>query len=311
MKLPRVRAPFLAAGLSAVSAMRVYAACGGTTGRESGSPLISSVDAAISDSLDATVADGRDTLVMAIAQDAGILDPPSLDADEGLFDVIIPYADRALPDVQVPVDSGDAGGILWPNCPRDLGIDPNGKWTSDYNNSVAVVPAQFDQGGNAVAAPDGSACAVFPWLGRLDWTQCVRSNIASNDTSLPPCNALVDAGNALQGAGAGRPYFDLCKELADCIIRTSCGLTANVSPECLCGVGNASLACKRLNAPGPCRNEELAAMEINPNDPNAVDTAMANYFALADKQFAAAGPLNQLYALGASSNCFIAGDAAH
>jgi hypothetical protein len=267
------------------------------------------VDAASADPLDSSAADSRDATVMMVTLDAGVLDPPSPDGDEGLFDVIIPYADRVLPDVVVPVDSGEAGGIAWPNCPRDLGIDSNGHFTTDYSNAASIVPAQYDPAGNVVPAPDGSACATFPWLGRLDWTQCVRANIASNDQSLPPCNALVDAGNAVQGAGAGRPYYVLCKELADCIVRTACGLTANVSAACLCGQGNASLACKQLGAPGPCRDEELAAMEINPNDPSAVDTAMSNYFALFGLQFAAAGPLNQLYAFGASSNCFVIGDA--
>jgi hypothetical protein len=306
MKAPRLRAPALAAALSTAFGAWAWTGCGGTTGRDNGSPLTGTVSGGASDPPQEP-ADA--TLPRAIA-DAGVDSAVhDKDADEGLFDVIIPFADRALPDVHVPVDSGEAGGIPWPNCPRDLGIDSNGQPTSDYTVSALVVPAQYDKAGNAVPAPDGSVCATFPWLGHHDWTQCVRANIASNDTSLPPCNALVDAGNAKQGAGAGRPYYELCKELADCIVRTGCGLNANVSAVCLCGEGNASQACKRLNAPGPCRDQELAAMEINPNDPYAVDTAMANFFTLVGLQFAAAGPLNQLYALGGSTGCFAPGDA--
>lgn len=252
--------------------------CGGTTGHEG---LPSSQDSATN------------------AIDAGALIDATDGVDEGLFDVVVPYADRVLPDVQPPVESGP---IDWPICPQDLGIDADGGVT-DIEHGAYNVPAQYDDAGKAVPAPDGSVCASHVWLGRKDWDDCVRLNTTVSP-SLPPCNGVVDAGVARRGPKTGENLFDLCKELSACIVRTGCGLSD--VDECLCGAGNGSYPdCKAHGLIGPCAMEELAALQIDPADPSAIDTAINNYIDTNPSSlYAAAGPLNQLYSLGKTFDCF-------
>ena len=269
------------AALAGGAALGLAFGCGGTTGREG---LPSTADSA------ASAFDGTTTIDAVDASDS---------IDEGLFDVVIAYADRVLPDVQPPAD---AGTIDWPICPQDLGIDSNGHVT-DIEHGAYNVPAQYDDAGIAVPAPDGSVCASHVWLGRKDWDDCVRLN-TTVAPSLPPCNGVVDAGVARRGPKTGEPLFDLCKELSACIVRTGCGLSD--VDECLCGAGNGSYPeCKKHGLIGPCAMEELAALQIDPADPSAIDTAINNYIDTNPSSlYAAAGPLNQLYSLGKTFDCF-------
>ena len=282
----RLRATAVCTGAIVVLTMTVIVAevaCGGTTGREGMSTAPVSSDAAVDGTV---IADADDTI------------------DEGLFDVAIAYADRVLPDVQ-PI--ADAGPIDWPNCPQDLGIDSNGNVT-DIEHGAYDVAATYDDAGNAVPAPDGSVCATHVWLGRKEWDDCIRVN-ATVAPSLPPCNGVIDAGAARRGPRTGESLFTLCQELSQCIVKTGCGL--NDVDECLCGVGNASYPdCKAHGLIGPCAMEELAALQIDPTDPAALDTAINNYIDTNPSSlYAAAGPLNQLYSLGKTFDCFVPVDA--
>jgi hypothetical protein len=257
----------------------IWVGCGGTTGR----------DRTAAPALEARDAGERD----------GRADAPSIDADEGWFDVEIPFADRVIPDVQ---PAPDAGPLDWPVCPRDVGIDPDGKMT-DIDQSAYVVPAEYDDAGHVRPAGDGSVCASHVWLGRKSWDDCVRQQTTSQ-AALPPCNAVVDAGTARRGPRTGESLHRLCQELAVCIVRTGCG-SADVT-ECLCGLGtNGSYpACKQRGLAGPCAMQELAALQIDPQDPAALDTALGHYVETASPLYLAASQLNQLYAIGKSNDCF-------
>src|SRR5262249_49036710 len=145
MKRPLGRAPLLAVGLSAAGGAFAWTSCGGTTGRDNLAPL-RRIESPSSDPVDAAAPE-TDGVLVASGGDAGAADPPLPDVDEGLFDVIISYADRPLPEVHAPVDSGGAVGIRWPRCPRDFGIDSNGNPTTDYSVSAGIVPAEYDDAG--------------------------------------------------------------------------------------------------------------------------------------------------------------------
>jgi hypothetical protein len=278
---------WLGACASVPALLAAWAGCGGTTGHE-GEEAPTGADAGFT--ADATTP--RDAT----------LD----DADEALFDVAIPYADRALPDVTVP---RDAGALDWPACPPDLASDGDGGFT-DPAHGYPAFPAQYDDAGRAVPAPDGSACETHVWLGRREWDECVRAS--EGDTVLPPCAHLSDAGKATAGPGSGQPLLSLCQDLSRCTVRTGCGL--HDVNECLCGVGNGgSDACRRVWAtgqrPGPCWREELAALQVA-DTPEGADNALAAFAdTVTTGPHAAAGPLNQLYVLGTTSSCFPLADA--
>jgi hypothetical protein len=333
----------LALALVGVGAAWMWIGCGGTTGRENSAPLTggdSGGGAGVDATQEAAVADA--TIVPDSGARADATTGPG--SDEGLFDVIIPYADRVVPEAQAPFDAGgggEGGGVVWPNCPTDITqsllLCSNGDVCVEAGatcpdkslcsaSGYLTIAAQFDDAGNVVPAPDGSTCATFPWLGRLDWTNCVRA-ITQPDTDptivLPPCSSLRDAGKATQGSGAGRLLYNLCKDLADCILRSGCGADKNGPLFCLCGgVPNQSILnvqyCPMLDAvtgdAGPCKNEELAAMQISTSASGAMATAVYNFFVTANAPFSTAGQLNQLWTTGSGNppqmpTCYVSGDA--
>jgi hypothetical protein len=255
------------------------------------------------------MADGTVTPAMPPG-DAGLDATVRPDADEGLFDVVIPYVDRMLVAVQPPPDAGEqeGGGVYWPPCAPDI-YDP-----------IALIgsPAEYDDAGHVIAAPDGSVCATYPWMGRLDWTNCTRGTLDiqnSATVTFPPCTVFYPGPEkATQGAGAGRPISDLCKELWECMVSSGCGAD-NRGNFCLCGLSFNTDQCNNLDAldpdsGGPCKAQELAAMQLDPHDKVAMAKAGTQYFAISTLPFSTAAALNQLWENGATSvpgtpNCYV------
>lgn len=285
--MPRTRIAGVALALAALGSAPAWVGCGGTTGRE-GLAALGALDA--SPGTDAT-----------ITPDASLAD-----ADEAPFDVAIPYADRVLPDV---TSAPDAGALDWPTCPEDLATAADGGWT-DPAHGYPAFPAEYDDAGHPVPAPDGSVCATHVWLGRREWDDCVRGQ--EGDTTLPPCAYLGDAGKATAGPGSGESLRSLCQELSQCIARSGCGLS-DVN-ECLCGAGNGEYAaCRKAwvagQRLGACWKEELAALQV-PDTADAVDNALPDFNTIAENDsHAVAGRVNNLYVIGKNSGCFAPVDA--
>jgi hypothetical protein len=240
--------------LIAVAAL-ASVACGGTTGRQN-----------------SLGANGGDPISDATAgADAGSLDGGA-DADAtlgddslytGAFDVVIPYADRALPDVMAVPEGGSAVDVSSgpPSCPPFIPLDQVGrvvspdKWGNglppgytpidDAGGTLALdpdggtvmvrpadeVPADFGGDGGITFALDGSACATWPWLGTVAADECL-TRVAQGPSPhalftapfLPPCNWAADAGVAVQGSRTGDSRYKICIDLYQCIMRTRCFL---------------------------------------------------------------------------------------
>jgi hypothetical protein len=277
--------------------------CGGTTGRSDSAALVSADSATDpkGDPIDGQTADA--TTAMPVG-DAGLDATLHPDADEGLFDVIIPYVDRMLLNIQPPaVDGGaESGGINWPNCPPD---------TTDPSSALGIpIPAEYNDAGHIVAAPDGSVCATYPWMGRLDWTNCTRAQLSTTSggtiITFPPCSVLPSGPEkASTGTGAGRLVTDLCKDLWECMVSTGCGLSPTFNEFCLCGTVN--IGCNMLDGTqdaGPCKDKMLAAMQIDPSTKGAMATADMQFFNVGNQPFATAATLNQLWVTGTSGTCY-------
>ncbi len=248
-------------------------ACGGTTGHETlptgpvGAPDDATVDA---------------------ADDGGSADASPADAtlgDEsiytGTFDVLIPNADRALPDVQAIPEAGEAaeGAVASgpPNCPPfiPVTVDDGGYHVVPLGQESDQLPSDFAADGSVSFASPDSACATYPWLGSLATDDCVSMGGTSfggiTTPWLPPCNWAEEAGIATQGSGAGTSLRDLCLAYYECAIRTTCFLPADEAPgilpilRCFCGLGVSAQACS-LAPNGPCVEPMLAAFNL-PDDP--------------------------------------------
>jgi hypothetical protein len=153
-------------------------------------------------------------------------------------------------------------------------------------------------------------CATYGWLGSVSADNCVIAAAAGSYPSVffPPCNWAADAGVAVQGAGAGQTRFALCEALYACIISSGCmNAGTQAASECLCGPGNQH-ACQTSPA-GPCRDQELAALEVAPGD---YATALKNLTDHDDPSFPGsnAGMLNQTFAEAITNHC-LGGDAGH
>jgi hypothetical protein len=154
--------------------------CDGSTGRE-GLPGI-------------TEPGGGDATVDGVSTDApgdgeGGEDGGS-SKDSGAFDVELIYADRLLPDVAPPVESGTV------KCPSFVPVlvldNPDGSPDGSMH-PADWVPGAYDDAGNAVPAPPGSPCDNGWWNG---------------DGGLVPCRtrSQVDAGHCVSCQGnAGGP----------------------------------------------------------------------------------------------------------
>ncbi len=272
-------------------------ACGGTTGRDSAN-LGATTSGAIADGggdagVDATVGDGAPQ-----------------DADNGAFDVVIVYVDQILPDIGPPAPVTDSGGPMWPwpTCPPFLPGNPDGT----YNDASVVnqIPAAYDNAGNVIPAPDGSACAAYPWFGTVASDSCLTNAYAGSIPGLallPPCNWCVEAGVATAGQGAvnNTPLYTLCLQLYACIEDSGCGRLG--AGTCLCG--DASTTCQ-MRAAGPCAQEELAALNFD-NTPEGIHNAQAFYtdtVASTNNPGYCASVLNQVYQAAASNTCWTGGN---
>jgi hypothetical protein len=285
-------------------------ACGGSSGHE-GLPMAGPLG-------DATVGDGPETSLTPLDatsdRDAG----PPQEAGSGDFDVQIMYADRVLPDVDAPPEagSGEAGGPTYPNCPQfipvalitppDAGPDAGPQLVQvPPNQATDEIPSTFDDAGNIVPAPPDSACATYGWLGSTAIDECYTSRTSLPFNVLPPCNWCQDAGNAVQGPGAGRSMYQLCMDLYTCMIATGCtqrvprlsdgGLGPEQGPNaCLCGANPNPPVCA-MNPAGPCMMEEMAALQ-EPLD--KIVEALGNMTNLAT----CAGKLNEVFLDAISSS---------
>ncbi len=264
---PSHRAPALA--VLAVVATRIGSlGCGGTSGREdlpAAQAPSSKSDATVSGDDDA----GGDATVDAAGDGGGSgLDDP--------FDVVIQYADRPLPDVQLPTDGEasetgtgtDAGSdsSAWPPCAPDI------------PERGTEFPAIFSDDGGQALAPDGSVCATHVWVGSSLCDRCLRIEAANaswfgaaGPVELPPCSDLAGAGVAAVGPGAGVPRIELCEELFTCILTSGCFETGNDVAGCMCK-GTDTSHCNSTGGDGVCFAQEQAAMEIPNTSPGAVYT---------------------------------------
>jgi hypothetical protein len=284
------RLALVAVALAAADAV-LGVACGGTTGRDS-----SNLGATTSGS---TADGGGDAGV-----DATLGDGAAQDADNGAFDVVILYVDQMLPDIGPPAPATDSGWP-WPSCPPFLPGNPDGT----YNDASVVnqIPAAYDNAGNVIPAPDGSACATYPWLGTVAADSCMTNSCSGGPSLaaialLPPCNWCVEAGVATAGAGLlqNATNYSLCLTLYACIQRTGCGRVGH--DYCMCGDNSA--ACQ-TDASGPCAKEELAALNVD----NTLETIPMAVTYFDDTTPGAANPgycagvLNQVYQCAAGNQC--------
>jgi hypothetical protein len=214
----------LAAGIALVvgAGSSLFLACGGTTGQE-GLPK-----------------DDTSAMDATVAPDAFV--EPDLDA--GLFDVTITYIDRDLPEVAVVAASDAAAMYPWPNCPPFIPVDGNGNPVT-LGSDLNQIPSEYTSDGGIEPAPDGSACASYPWLGSLSLDQCVTSEYAGAAPPLgfyflPPCNWAAEAGVATAGPGAGLSRYINCINLYQCMVDSGCGLQP--SGSCICAPDAGSLS---------------------------------------------------------------------
>jgi hypothetical protein len=248
---------------------------------------------------------GREGLSMGDDADGGAtLDAAEL--DDSNFDVGITYADRVVPDVVAPPDTGGAASYPWPmTCAPFIPVGPNGAEVP-LGAEVNQIPAVFDGDGGELPAPDGSACATYGWLGSTTIDNCLTSQASGFGSGdfpfLPACNWCADSGVAAQGPGAGIATYTLCLNLYACAIRTGCG--AEESPSaCLCGSASASDCI--VDAGGPCATEELAALQATPS---SVQTALTNYTQIDTEYHGYCGSaLNFVFQNARTQACFIDG----
>jgi hypothetical protein len=285
---------FVVGAMFSTAATGAAAACGGTTGRE-GLPVSAGQDGSSAPGVDATVSDGP-----------GSADASGLDA--GTFDVLILYADQSLPDVGAASDAGTTeageGGPPW-DCPTFIGVRRNGMPVVPGSPPARELPSVYDDAGNIVPAPDGSACATYGWLGSAAIDECGMGFSAAPFSELPPCNWCAEAGAAVQGKYAGEQRYFICQQLYDCMVRTHCAENPALSVYCLCGSETPTACANDPNPPGPCAEWELGSLEVSAQVSGALTQAILNYtdFNPGDVYFCA-GTLNDLWENAAQEGCF-------
>lgn len=285
--------PRLAAAVGVQVSFGIAFSCGGTTGRED-LPITAA-------QLDATVSDA----------DA------DADLDSGEFDVVIQYADQKLPDVVQPPagDGGAEAGYPWPNCPPFIAIGANGEplvpvgpngaplsveegGVIPISSAADEIPAAYDSTGAVVAAPDGSACATYGWLGSVAIDECMTPfTFQVGVIMFPPCNWCVDAGIATQGPGEGLPRYENCLNLYACIMSSGC----YTNRSCLCTTGVSEC---EFDASGPCATEELASLE-QPTTSTGILDALENFSDITQGDITFnGGVLNWIFEHAESLECF-------
>jgi hypothetical protein len=225
----------------------------------------------------------------------------------------IAYVDRSLPELGAPpgADGGDAGSP-YPACPPFLPVacNPGTPYRGCPPDSPEVEagmeidqePAVYDDAGNPVPAPDGSACATYPWLGGVAIDHCVTANCPVTGPQdyllLPPCNWCVEAGISVAGPGVGLNRYDNCMALYACMTSAGCGSNP---ASCLCG----DAATATCDASGPCAQQELAALEPSTTETIAAILNRYTNYALGSPGATCAGALNYVYSCGQSNGCFV------
>jgi hypothetical protein len=273
-------------------------ACGGTTGRpdtgETPTPTGEQPDG------------GMDSTVVI---------PPTPIPDAGLFDVVIQYADRVLPDVSVPGEGGSEAGYPWPNCPPWVKVNAAGAVVPLIRAGTWVVTEYDDTGmvvtndaGTPVPAPDGSPCATYPWYGSAATDQCLNAVLytVGDPARFPPCSWCVDAGTVMQGSRLGDQRFTVCEDLYLCMLNSGCAASGDPA-TCLCGTESSAVCQADHNPPGPCASQEMAALEEIPGD---TSDALQNYLSgFGSSALGVCGSeLNSIFDLGNSNQCFPLGD---
>jgi hypothetical protein len=283
----RARRDLLVASIVFGACCGLAFACGGTSGMpEQATPP--GGQAALDGGLDATV-----------EIDAAEASTPAPDA--GLFDVAIQYADQNLPEVTAPPEGGPAPRP-WPDCPPFLPVDDTDTPTSlpyaDHQD-----PSEWD-GGVAVLAPDGSACASYPWLGSTAIDRCVIAGQPSGAIWLPPCNWCVDAGAAAQGTREGDQRYQICLDLYACIVGSGCATGSGAAQACLCGTESSAKCVGDPSPPGPCAAQEMAALE---ELPGSTGDALMHFTAVPPTTFlgVCGSTMNEVMQLGYTNHCFI------
>jgi hypothetical protein len=245
---------------------------------------------------------GRERLSLGDASVPGESGDSTLDLDSGAFDVLILYADRVLPDVGVSPDATGVAvaGYPWPSCPPFIPVDSDGD-PVDPSVSINQIPAAYGDAGQVIPAPDGSACAQYPWLGSTAIDTCLTSSFNGPFPFLPPCNWCGDAGVAAAGLRQGEPRYAICLDLYACIVESGCAATGSSATDCLCGadLGNCS-----LDASGPCAAPELAALEYSAISPDVLKNFDNNAPSAAVFLGFCGGNLNSLLQATVSNGCF-------
>jgi hypothetical protein len=250
---------------------------------------------------------GREGLLLPDASLPGDSSSTTVDLDSGAFDVGILYADRVLPDVTAPLDATGAAeaGYPWPDCPPFIPVDSDGD-PVDPSLSINQIASAYDDAGDVIAAPDGSACAEYPWLGSTAIDECLTSSFNGPFPALPPCNWCVDAGVAAAGLRQGQSRYGLCLDLYACIVDSGCAATGASGTACLCGPDPGQCA---MDASGPCAAAELAALEYSAMSPDVLKNYENTAPSAAVFLGFCGGNLNSVLQNTLSNGCFDAIDA--
>lgn len=261
------RARVLCAALALASVPAgLCVACGGSTGREGlpqppGIGMDSGGDTTIS-----IVAEANTDDVASADTTRSVLEASSIDSNEGGFDAGIEYADATRrPDVLATSGAGaDAGGPTakpwdtWPVCKQDTPVSTN--------------PADLCASAVGEIPDDAGVCPTYRWVpsyGDASATceQCLRDNTCGicKVGVFPPCSDLREAGTAAQGPGAGKPLYDLCAALFECVVHSNClldGIPARPD-NCYCGTASGAACINPGAANGACKAEIEAAGQVS------------------------------------------------
>jgi hypothetical protein len=219
--------------------------------------------------------------------------------------------------VPTSLDGGEAG-YPWPNCAPNLPVScisltpgcPPGSPVAEAGQEIDQEPAIYDDAGNIIPAPDGSACATYPWLGSTAIDKCTTANWSPptpDISAFPPCNWCLEAGTATAGPGVGVGRYLNCILLYECMVSTGCAANPTGVQACLCG----DAAVTNCTGSGPCGTAELTALE-RANSTAGIQDALQNFEngTTTDQHGAmnpgyCAGSLNYVYQIGQSYKCFV------
>jgi hypothetical protein len=298
----------VATALLAAAPLIVLAlACGGTTGRE-GLPI-----AAVDSGTDATVLD------------ASL--PPEATPDARVFDVEILYADRVLPDVQVPDSGSDApevvkeGGLA--PCTTAAGLTaldggPNCVFCQGNASKICTpTEAQFvqydiDHNNITQPGPDIDGDAGLTDYSNQPCYQCLLAGSCLDDSHGDTGNECEDTTDAAAYApitfSAMETTATQCEAVITCILGSGVGpkqCDANSVGTCYCGTAsNSACASGNFSQPmtaginGVCAAQIAAGLGLPQGD--GADIA-PNFNATTT----AGGRANQMFTCANSNDCLL------